>query len=87
MWALLQIAPVDPVSAIASHGILGALLIVLGWAYLKKDAQLQECMAARTKEAVVAMKLMTEGTEAMKDSIGSIRENTKAVQELGRRVR
>jgi hypothetical protein len=73
-------------SQLLTHGVLGPVVVALAWAYWKKDAQLQACMAERTREAVVAMKLMTEGTEAMKESTEAIRENTKAVQELGRRV-
>lgn len=72
-------------TTLISHGVLGPIVVALAWAYRQKDKALQECMEARTSEAIEATQLMVEGTNAMKVSAEALKENTQAIRDLVRR--
>lgn len=75
----------DAVTQLTSHGVLGVIVLALSYAYRQKDKQLQDCMEARTNEAVEATKQMVEATNAMKSSADALKENTQAIRDMSRR--
>lgn len=75
----------DVATQLISHGVLGPIVVALAVAYRQKDKQLQDCMEARTNEAVEATKQMVEATNAMKASAEALKENTQAIREISRR--
>jgi len=90
--ALVQAAPpaavpLEPLGTLASQGVLGAIVVVLLVAYTRKDKQLTASQEERTREAVDAVRMITEGVEAMKDATDATRDNSKGVQDLAMEVR
>lgn len=69
-------------SAIASHGILGLIVVVLGWAYWQLGLKYDAAMAARTADA---QKVVTTLLEMQDKWQQSINELTASVERLNDR--
>lgn len=76
----------DLVTYMLSQGGLGCVVVAVTVAYLKKDRALTEALEKRVTEATDSVKTMMITAEATRDASKAIKENTKAIQELGRRM-